>query len=77
TEADHDLYDRYYVQGATIAPMPTGTSMSLHDALAAMLIPSASNYAEALSSRIFGSQDAFLGATRTWLSGHGLTGTTI
>lgn len=77
TEADHDLYDRYYVQGATIAPMPTGTSMSLHDALAAMLIPSASNYAEALSSRIFGSQDAFLSATRTWLSAHGLTGTTI
>ncbi|WP_417506706.1 D-alanyl-D-alanine carboxypeptidase family protein [Microbacterium sp.] len=77
SKADHDLYDRYYVQGATIAPMPTGTSMSLHDALAAMLIPSASNYAEALSSRIFGSQNAFLGATRDWLSAHGLTGTTI
>ncbi len=77
TKADHDLYDRYYVQGATIAPMPTGTSMSLHDALAAMLIPSASNYAEALSSHIFGSQNAFLGATRDWLAAHGLTGTTI
>lgn len=76
-EADHDLYDEYYVRGATIAPMPTGTSMSLHDALAVMLIPSASNYAEALSSRIFGSQDAFLGATRDWLASHGLTGTTI
>ncbi|QNA91562.1 MULTISPECIES: D-alanyl-D-alanine carboxypeptidase family protein [unclassified Microbacterium] len=77
SKADHDLYDRYYVQGATIAPMPTGTAMSLHDALATMLIPSASNYAEALSSRIFGSQNAFLGATRDWLSAHGLTGTTI
>jgi D-alanyl-D-alanine carboxypeptidase (penicillin-binding protein 5/6) len=76
-KSDHDLYDRYYVLGATIAPMPTGTSMSLHDALAAMLIPSASNYAEALSSHIFGSQNAFLGATRDWLSAHGLTGTTI
>lgn len=77
TKADHDLYDRYYVQGATIAPMPAGTSMSLHDALAAMLIPSASNYAEALSSHIFGSQNAFLGATRDWLAARGLTGTTI
>jgi D-alanyl-D-alanine carboxypeptidase (penicillin-binding protein 5/6) len=75
--ADHDLYDEYYVQGATIAPMPTGISMSLHDALAVMLIPSASNYAEALSSRIFGSQDAFLGATRDWLASHRLTGTTV
>ncbi|WP_223624412.1 D-alanyl-D-alanine carboxypeptidase family protein [Microbacterium sp. EST19A] len=77
SKADHELYDRYYVQGATIAPMPTGTSMSLHDALAAMLIPSASNYAEALSSHIFGSQNAFLGATRDWLAARGLTGTTI
>ena len=77
TKADHDLYDRYYVQGATIAPMPTGTSMSLHDALAAMLIPSASNYAEALSTHVFGSQNAFLDATRDWLAAHGLTGTTI
>lgn len=76
-KADHDLYDEYYVRGATIAPMPTGASMSLRDALAAMLIPSASNYAEALSSRIFGSQSAFLGATRDWLVSHGLTGTTI
>lgn len=76
-EADHDLYDEYYVRGATIAPMPAGTSMSLHDSLAVMLIPSASNYAEALSSRIFGSQNAFLGATRDWLTAHGLTGTTI
>jgi D-alanyl-D-alanine carboxypeptidase (penicillin-binding protein 5/6) len=76
-EADHDLYDEYYVRGATIAPMPTGTSMSLHDALAVMLIPSASNYAEALSSRIFGSQNAFLSATRDWLVANGLTGTTV
>ncbi|WP_091227321.1 D-alanyl-D-alanine carboxypeptidase family protein [Microbacterium sp. 3J1] len=77
SKSDHDLYDEYYVQGATIAPMPTGTSMSLHDALAVMLIPSASNYADALSSRIFGSQSAFLGATRDWLASHGLTGTTV
>jgi D-alanyl-D-alanine carboxypeptidase (penicillin-binding protein 5/6) len=51
--------------------------MSLRDALAVMLIPSASNYADALSSHIFGSQSAFLGATRDWLSAQGLTGTTI
>lgn len=77
SEADHDLYDEYYVRGATIAPMPAGTSMSLYDALAVMLIPSASNYADALSSHIFGSRSAFLGATRDWLASHGLTGTTV
>ncbi|MFK4805349.1 D-alanyl-D-alanine carboxypeptidase family protein [Microbacterium sp. ZW CA_36] len=76
-KADHDLYDTYYVMGATIARMPTGSTMSLRDALATMLIPSASNYAEAVSTWAFGSQGAFLDAARRWLSAHGLTGTTI
>lgn len=76
-KADHDLYDQYYVLGATIAPMPIGTSLSLHDALATMLIPSASNYAEALSTWAFGSQDAFLGAAHDWLASQGLNDTTI
>jgi len=76
-KADHDLYDKYYVMGATIAAMPTGSSMSLRDALATMLIPSACNYAEAVSTWAFGSQRAYLDATRGWLAAHGLTGTTI
>ncbi|WP_235008253.1 D-alanyl-D-alanine carboxypeptidase family protein [Microbacterium timonense] len=76
-KADHDLYDKYYVMGATIAAMPTGSTMSLHDALATMLIPSASNYAEAVSTWAFGSQGAFLGAARAWLAANGLSGTTI
>jgi D-alanyl-D-alanine carboxypeptidase (penicillin-binding protein 5/6) len=77
SKADHDLYDEYYVLGATIAAMPTGSSMSQHDALAMMLIPSASNYAEAVSTWAFGSQGAFVGAAQRWLAAHGLTGTTI
>lgn len=77
SEADNDLYDKYYLMGATIAPMPTGSSMSLHDAIATMLLPSASNYAEAVTTWAFGSQSAFLGATKNWLDSHALTGTTI
>jgi D-alanyl-D-alanine carboxypeptidase (penicillin-binding protein 5/6) len=76
-KADHDLYDRYYVLGATIVAMPTGSALSLRDALATMLIPSASNYAEAVATWAFGSQGAFLEATRRWLAANGLTGTTI
>ncbi|MHC3000073.1 D-alanyl-D-alanine carboxypeptidase family protein [Microbacterium sp. HJ5] len=77
TKAAHDLYDKYYVLGATIVSMPTGSSMSQRDALATMLVPSASNYAEAVSTWAFGSQWAFLEATRRWLAEHGLTGTTV
>ncbi|GAA2579394.1 hypothetical protein GCM10009862_18280 [Microbacterium binotii] len=77
SKADHDLYDEYYVQGATILAMPTGSSMSLRDALTAMLLPSASNYADAVSTWAFGSRSGFLSAARTWLDAHGMTGTTI
>lgn len=75
--ADNDLYDKYYVLGATIASMPTGSRMTQRDALSMMLIPSASNYADAVSTWAFGSHWSFVNATREWLAAHGLTGTTI
>ena len=77
SKADHDLYDQYYVLGAAIAEMPTGSSMSLHDALTMMLLPSASNYADAVASWAFGSRSGYLAATRDWLEAHQLNGTTI
>lgn len=77
SKADHDLYDQYYVRGATIVTMPTGSSMSLHDALATMLVPSASNYADAVATWAFGSTSGYRSAARAWLAEHGLTGTTI
>ncbi|QIG39651.1 D-alanyl-D-alanine carboxypeptidase [Microbacterium sp. 4R-513] len=76
-KAANDLYDKYYLMGATIAAMPTGTRMSQRDALAMMIIPSASNYAEAVSTWAYGSQSSFLRAARAWLAANGLTGTTI
>ncbi|MFG6404056.1 D-alanyl-D-alanine carboxypeptidase family protein [Microbacterium sp. P04] len=76
-KADHDLYDQYYVQGATVAAMPTGSFMTERDALATMLIPSASNYADAVSTWAFGSPGAFVSAARRWLTAQGLTATTI
>ncbi|MET2012619.1 serine hydrolase [Microbacterium chocolatum] len=77
SEADHDLYDAYYVQGATVAGMPAGSRMSLRDALATMLIPSASNYADAVSTWAFGSSWGFREAAREWLDARGLTSTVV
>lgn len=77
SKADHDLYDVYYVRGASIAAMPTGSTMSERDAIAMMLVPSASNYADAVSTWAFGSRAAFLRAARAWLANNGLTGTTV
>lgn len=77
SEADHDLYDHYYVLGATIAAMPAGSRMSERDALETILIPSASNYADAVATWAFGSRSAFVAAARDWLDEHGLTQTRI
>jgi len=76
-KADHDLYDKYYLLNATIAAMPTGSSMSEHDALETMLVVSACNYAEAVADWAFGSNAGFLAATNHWLKANGLTGTTL
>lgn len=65
------------MQDAAIAEMPTRSSMTLRDALATMLIPSASNYADAVSTWAYGSRSAFLAATDEFLAREGLTGTTL
>jgi D-alanyl-D-alanine carboxypeptidase (penicillin-binding protein 5/6) len=71
------LYDKYYLLGATVLRMRPGSTMSQRDALEAMLVVSASNYAEAVSTWAYGSQAAFLRATSAWLAANGLTGTTL
>jgi D-alanyl-D-alanine carboxypeptidase (penicillin-binding protein 5/6) len=77
SKADSDLYDKYYVLNATVQPMKAGSAMSERDALQVMLLPSASNYAEAVSTWAFGSQAKYLHATSVWLAAHRLTGTKI
>lgn len=76
-KADEALYDKYFALNATIAAMPTGSTMSEHDAIEAMLVVSACNYAEAVAEWAFGSDAAFLVAAKKWLRANGLTGTTM
>jgi len=76
-KAENDSYDRYYVLGATIAPMKIGSSMTQREALAMMLMVSASNYAEVTTTWALGSQANFRSATKRWLDENGLTGTTM
>jgi len=77
SKADHDLYDKYYVLGASIQPMKTGSQMSERDVLKTMLIVSACNYADAAATWAYGSHEAFLAATKKWLSAHGLGNTRL
>lgn len=75
--ADHALYDKYYVRNATIARMPTGSSMTLREALQMMLVISASNYAEAVANWAFGGPWGYTQAVERWLAEYGLDDTTI
>jgi len=77
SKSDHDLYDKYYVMNATIAAMPTGSAMTEREALETMLVISACNYAEAVTTWAFGSQSAFVWAANRWLAANGLTGTKL
>jgi D-alanyl-D-alanine carboxypeptidase (penicillin-binding protein 5/6) len=74
-KADHALYDKYYLLNATIAAMPTGSSMSEHDALETMLVVSACNYSEAMVDWAFGSNAGFLSAAKKWLAANRMTHT--
>jgi D-alanyl-D-alanine carboxypeptidase (penicillin-binding protein 5/6) len=77
SKADAALYDKYYVQQATVYAMKAGSTMSQRDALEVMLIVSATNYAEAVTRWGFGSMPTFVDAARQWLQARGLAGTTI
>ncbi|HEU0206390.1 MAG TPA: D-alanyl-D-alanine carboxypeptidase [Pseudolysinimonas sp.] len=77
SKADHALYDKYYLLNATIAAMPTGSSMSERNALETMLVVSACNYAEALADWAFGSNAGFVSAAKKWLAANGLSHTTM
>jgi D-alanyl-D-alanine carboxypeptidase (penicillin-binding protein 5/6) len=74
-KADADTYDKYFLLDATVSSMRNGSSMNERDSLEAMLVASACNYAEVVSTWAYGSQARFLSATRTWLAAKGLKDT--
>jgi len=77
TKADDDLYDKYYLAGASIQSMKAGATMSERDALGLMMLVSASNYAEATATWAFGSTAGYLRAAKRWLAANGLNSTTV
>lgn len=76
-KAEADLYDKYYVMGATVESMRRGSAVTQRDALELILAASASNYAEAVSTWAFGSPAKFRAAVTAWLGERGLAGTSI
>jgi len=77
TDADVEILQQVWAEDGSWATVVSGEQLTEKQALTAMLLPSANNYAISLADWGFGSVDAFLTYANSWLSAHGLTGTKI
>jgi D-alanyl-D-alanine carboxypeptidase (penicillin-binding protein 5/6) len=77
TAADVNILSQVVSLGGSWAPVVAGTTLTEKQALEAMLVPSANNYAISLANWAYGSMPAYLTAADTWLAKHHLTGTRV
>jgi len=77
TADDVAIYHNDLAQDASVVPVAAGLVLTERQAIEAILIPSASNYAQSLAIWAFGSVEAYLHFATTWLTAHGLTQTTV
>lgn len=77
TAADVGYYDETIAEDGSNAPVTAGLQLTERQALTAMMLPSANNYAKSLAVWSYGSEEAFLAASRTWLDSKGLTRTVL
>lgn len=74
TQEDVNEYHRQIANNGSAEPVSAGVDFTQRELLDVVLIASANNYAETMARWAFGSQEAFLAATRTWLDNHELNG---
>jgi D-alanyl-D-alanine carboxypeptidase (penicillin-binding protein 5/6) len=77
TGTDVQYYDETLAENGSNAPVSAGLQLTERQALTAMMLPSANNYAKSLAVWAYGSEEAFLAATRVWLDGQGLESTSL
>ncbi|MEO6309942.1 MAG: D-alanyl-D-alanine carboxypeptidase [Leifsonia sp.] len=77
TDADVNIYYDTIAENGSSAPIVAGMVLTEREALEAMLIPSANNYAVSLATWAFGSVDAYVAAASAWITAHNLTSTTV
>lgn len=77
TQKDVDIWNGVLAVGGSWAPVKAGTSMTEKQALTAMLLPSANNYAISLANWAYGSTSKYLTAANSWLKEKGFTGTKV
>lgn len=77
TQKDVAIWNEVIAEGGSWAPVKAGTSMTEKEALTAMLLPSANNYAISLANWAYGSTSSYVSAANDWLKDKGFSGTKI
>lgn len=75
TAKDKQIQKQVMAEGGSWATVTPGVPMSERQAVEAMLLPSANNYAISLADWAFGSVGSFTRTANSWLTAHHLTGT--
>ncbi len=75
TSADVQIFNQVIAEGGSWAPVVAGEQLTEKQALEAMLLPSANNYAISLAIWSHGSVAGFLTTANSWLKAHGFNGT--
>lgn len=73
TPADQKIYDYYYVRDGSLAAMKVGEKISEYQALEAMLLPSANNFADILAIWAYGSLDNYSDYANAYARSIGMT----
>ncbi len=77
TEVDEAIYDRFWREGQSVVPVEAGISLTQHQALQALLLPSANNMAEILVRWAFGSSENYVTFVNPFVKTLGMTQTQI
>lgn len=74
---DVAIFDKYYSEGGSLVKVAAGEQISEHQALEAMLLPSANNMADSLAIWAYGSLAKYRVAAQSEVNSLGLTHTTV
>lgn len=77
TTADEALYQEYIAKNGSVVPAPAGESMSLRNAIEAMMLPSANNISDTAAVWAFGSMEEYHKYANNMLRKYGLKNTVV
>jgi serine-type D-Ala-D-Ala carboxypeptidase (penicillin-binding protein 5/6) len=77
TQADVDLFNKYYLNDGSVAQVQAGEQITEYQALQALLLPSANNLADTLADWAFGSVDNYVAYANKMVKAMGLDQTTV